>query len=169
MTLTTNKTYLTKDFDQKKIFVTREFNAARDQVWDCWTKAELLDQWWAPKPWKAVTKSMDFKEGGKWLYYMAGPEGEKMWASFDYQTIDPKGSFTALDTFCDEEGNKTPQFNSTQWKIMFQSVSGGTKVEVEMTFDSVEDLNKMLEMGFEEGFTMGHGNLDELLETIVEL
>ena len=167
MTLTTNKTIYAKDFDKKKIFVTREFNASRDQVWDCWTKAELLDQWWAPKPWKAITKTMDFRVGGKWLYCMASPEGEKHWSGLDYKTIEPKNSYTSTDYFCDENGNPNPEFKSSHWKNVFTSVPGGTKVEVELTFERIEDMNKLIEMGFEGGFAMGHTNLDELLESLI--
>jgi uncharacterized protein YndB with AHSA1/START domain len=43
--------------------VQREFMANLDLVWDAWTKPELLDQWWAPKPYQTKTKAMDFKEG----------------------------------------------------------------------------------------------------------
>lgn len=36
--------------ENKTIHVTREFAANRELVWKAWTTAELLDQWWAPKP-----------------------------------------------------------------------------------------------------------------------
>src|SRR6187431_3103993 len=54
----------------KKINVERSFNGPIDPVWSAWTEAEILDQWWAPKPWRAETKSMNFKEGGRWHYCM---------------------------------------------------------------------------------------------------
>ncbi|MFD2144274.1 SRPBCC domain-containing protein [Mucilaginibacter antarcticus] len=69
-----NPTEITEDLANKKLNVTRTFNAPIDQVWKAWTDDTLLDKWWAPRPWKAETKSMNFTEGGTWLYSMVGPE-----------------------------------------------------------------------------------------------
>ena len=50
------------------------------------------------------------------------------------------------------------------WKNLFHKTGEGTKVEVEITFAKTADLEKIIEMGFEAGFTAGLENLDELLE-----
>ncbi|WP_257867923.1 SRPBCC domain-containing protein [Flavobacterium sp. J372] len=63
--------------ENKTIIITREFAAGVALVWKAWTTPELLDQWWGPQPWRAETKSMDFTEGGYWLYAMVGPRGPK--------------------------------------------------------------------------------------------
>lgn len=159
----TKETMISKDLANRKIFVTREFDAPVEKVWKAWTESSLLDQWWAPKPWKANTKSMDFREGGFWLYSMDGPEGEQEFCRADYKTIDPEKSYTATDAFCDKNGNPTGTMPSMHWLNKFSSTETGTRVEVEITFASVADLEKIVEMGFEEGFTAAHGNLDELL------
>jgi uncharacterized protein YndB with AHSA1/START domain len=88
------ETIYTKDQSNKKLKVVREFDAPLQKVWNAWTKSELLDQWWAPRPWKAVTQSMDFKEGGTWYYFMQGPEGERHYCRVDYKTIVPNKSFS---------------------------------------------------------------------------
>src|ERR1043165_154225 len=162
--MTVNKeTIFTKDAASKKIIVTREFDAPLEQVWKAWTESDLLDQWWAPKPWKANTKSMDFRNGGMWLYAMEGPEGEIHWSRADFNEIVPYKSFVGDDAFCDEDGNVNPDFPRMHWKNEFSETSTGTKVRVEITFASEADLEKIIEMGFKEGFAMAHGNLDELL------
>ena len=161
---TKNQTILTKDIANKKINVVREFAAPLESVWDAWTDASLLDQWWAPKPWKAVTKSMDFREGGYWLYCMTGPNGEQSWCREDFITIDPKKLFIIENYFCDEAGNKDTAMPSMHWKNRFYKTQEGTKVEVEITFAETADLERIIEMGFEAGFTAGLENLDELLE-----
>ncbi|HEX6334401.1 MAG TPA: SRPBCC domain-containing protein [Flavisolibacter sp.] len=159
----TRQTNFTKDSVNKKIIVEREFDAPLAQVWRAWTEAELLDQWWAPRPWKTRTRSMDFREGGVWLYYMEGPEGEKQLCRVDYATIRPEQSFTGDDAFCDEAGNINRDFPVMHWQCHFSGTSSGTLVRVEITFDSEADMEKIIEMGFQEGFTAAHGNLDELL------
>jgi uncharacterized protein YndB with AHSA1/START domain len=157
------ETLVTKDLANKKIVVIREFDAPVDQVWKAWTKSELLDQWWAPKPWKAQTKTMDFKVGGFWLYQMVGPDGTGSWCRADFKKIDAPRSFSAVDNFCDEAGNIDKNFPDMHWKNVFSETGEGTKVEVEIRFDSEAGLEKILELGFEEGFTAALGNLDELL------
>lgn len=159
----TKETIYSKDATNKKLSVEREFDAPVEQVWKAWTESNLLDQWWAPKPWKAVTKSMDFRDGGVWLYYMQGPEGERHYCRVDYHTIVPNKSFTGLDAFCDENGNPSTEAPSMHWKVVFTPAGTGTKVGVEVTFKSEEDMETIIKMGFKEGFAAAHDNLDELL------
>ena len=161
--IATKETIYTKDAANKKISVVREFDAPVEQVWKAWTESELLDQWWAPKPWKANTQSMDFREGGTWLYYMEGPDGTRQYCRADYETIAPNKSYTGLDAFCDENGKINTEFARMHWKVVFNKSANGTKVEVEIKFDSEADMEKIIEMGFKEGFAAAHTNLDELL------
>jgi uncharacterized protein YndB with AHSA1/START domain len=157
------ETVFTKDLENKKMKVVREFDAPVGKVWEAWTDHKILDKWWAPKPWKAGTVSMDFREGGRWRYYMEGPEGEKHYCIAEYRKIVPKKSFEVLDAFTDDQGNINTEFPRMNWLINFIPVGDATRVDVEINFDSVEDLNKIVEMGFKEGFTAAHQNLDELL------
>ena len=157
------ETIYTKDLENKKIKVTREFDATVEKVWRAWTEKELLDQWWAPRPWKAVTLSMDFSNGGTWLYYMEGPDGSRHYCRADYESIVANKSYEGLDAFCDEKGNINTEFPRMNWKVAFNKADDGTKVDVEITFDSIEALEKIIEMGFKEGFAAAHNNLDELL------
>jgi uncharacterized protein YndB with AHSA1/START domain len=161
--MVTKETIYSKDASNKKIRVEREFDAPVEQVWQAWTQPELLDQWWAPKPWKANTKSMDFREGGRWFYYMEGPDGSRHYCKVDYKTIVPNESFTGFDGFCHENGETNTDLPGMDWKCVFNAVGNTTKVEVEVTFASEADLEKIVEMGFKEGFAAAHANLDELL------
>ena len=162
------KTPLLMDFVVDKntntIHVKREFDAPVALVWSAWTESELLDQWWAPKPWKAKTRTMDFREGGHWLYTMIGPEGEEHWARFNYQTIAPVQRFVADDMFCDDHGNPSAELPGGHWTVNFVAQDDATIVKLEIVHDSLSDMEKIIEMGFREGFTMALENLDELLE-----
>jgi uncharacterized protein YndB with AHSA1/START domain len=147
------------------MLVEREFDATLEQVWQAWTDSELLAEWWAPKPFKAITKTMDFREGGCWHYYMLGPDGSKFWCLLNYLQIETSKWFTAEDTFGDEEGVKNTELPNMHWKNIFTTTSTGTKVNVIITFASKEDMEKIVSMGFKEGCAMAHANLDELLKT----
>jgi uncharacterized protein YndB with AHSA1/START domain len=152
------------DKENNKVLVTRTFAAPLERVWAAWTQKELLDQWWAPKPWQARTKVLDFKEGGYWLYAMVGPDADEQWCRADYSAISPLQSYSATDAFCDENGVPNNTMPSSKWKNTFTGEGENTVVHIEITHESLEDLEKIIEMGFKEGFTMGLENLDELLE-----
>jgi len=154
------------DKENKKVRVTREFAAPLEKVWAAWTQSDLLDQWWAPKPWKARTKIMDFREGGHWLYAMVGPEGEEHWCRADYQSVIPQKSFKGLDAFCDPNGKINNDLPKSVWECKFSEAGNKTTVIIEMECETLADLEKYIEMGFKEGFTSGLNNLDELLTKI---
>lgn len=158
------KTTYEVDRNNNKIIVTRSFKAPITEVWKAWTDKDILDLWWAPKPYKAQTKKMEFHEGGQWLYAMIGPEGEPMWATVVYSKILPNNYFEGTDAFCDEHGNINKDFPAMKWQVSFKEVNGGTTVEVLNFFEKIEDLEKIIEMGFQEGFAAAHGNLDEIFE-----
>ena len=160
------ETTITKDAANKKLQVIREFEASVDQVWDAWTQSELLDQWWAPKPYKAITKTMDFREGGSWFYFMLGPEGDKHYCRVDYNKIIPQKEFECQDLFCDENGVPNNMAPGMHWNCYFSPSAIGTKVSIDINFKSEEDMEKIIEMGFKEGFTAAHANLDEVLSKV---
>ena len=159
----TNNTEIVQDLAGKKLNITRNFNAPIEKVWKAWTNADTLDKWWAPKPWKATTKSMSFIVGGYWLYCMAGPNNEKAWCRVDFTAISAGQSFDATATFCDEDGNIDQNFPPMYWHNEFKATSSGSKVEIALSFNNEADLEQIVKMGFKEGFSMGLGNLDELL------
>jgi uncharacterized protein YndB with AHSA1/START domain len=157
------ETVYTQDTTNKKIKVVREFEAPVEKVWNAWTDSSILDRWWAPKPWKAVTKSMDFSEGGTWLYYMEGPNGERQYCRADYTSVIPGKSFAGDDGFCDENGTPSKEMPSMHWDVRFNGNGPTTKVVTEISFASEADMDKIIEMGFKEGFAAAHQNLDEVL------
>ncbi len=158
---------LTMDFsinnENHTITVKREFSAALPLVWKAFTTSEILDQWWAPKPWKAKTKSMYFKEGGQWLYAMVGPKGEEHWSSVNFLTIKKEEEYTAKDGFSDADGNINKDMPQSKWKINFSSLEKNSLVVCKITFSDLAQLESTLKMGFKEGFTTGLNNLDEYL------
>jgi len=159
-----NQVKITKDLANKRLIVSRNFNASPEQVWRSWTVPELLDQWWAPEPWKTETKFMNFTIGGHWLYAMVGPDQTKHWARVDFTSIEPIHSFSAKDTFCDENGNPNTELPGMFWQNTFMPIEQGTQVIVDLLFSSESDLEKIIEMGFETGFTMALNQLDQYLE-----
>ena len=154
----------TVDKATKTVFITREFAADLSLVWDAFTKQEILDQWVAPKPWVSKTKFMDFKVGGRRFYAMVSPEGQERWAIQKFTSISPKTNFKMLNAFADKDEN--PELPGSEWEYNFSEQNGKTKVSITIYNESLARLEKMIEMGFKEGFTMTMKNLEELLATL---
>ncbi|KIC01057.1 SRPBCC domain-containing protein [Flavobacterium sp. AJR] len=154
----------TVDKSIKTVFINREFNAELPLVWDAFTKPELLDQWVAPKPWSAKTKHMNFEVGGRRFYAMVSPEGLERWSVQEYTSITPKTNFKMYNTFADENENK--EIPGSDWDYNFSEQNGITKVSITIVNESLERLERMIEMGFKEGFTMSIDNLEKLLGTL---
>jgi uncharacterized protein YndB with AHSA1/START domain len=154
----------TVDKTAKTVFVNREFAADLSLVWDAFTKQEILDQWWAPKPWASKTKFMNFEVGGRRFYAMVSPEGQEMWSIQKYTSISPKTNFKMWNAFADKDEN--PNLPGSDWDFNFSEQNGTTKVSISIYNESLERMEKMIEMGFQGGFTMGLQQLDELLLTL---
>jgi uncharacterized protein YndB with AHSA1/START domain len=156
----------TVDKATNTIHITREFAADLDLVWDAFTKAEMLDQWSAPKPWKARTKEMDFREGGRWLYAMVSSENVSHWSLVEFIKIGVKSSFSTRNSFSDENGNSINNAFSLV-KNSFKAGTETTTVHIEKKFDDLSTLEMMIAKGFKEGTAAGLTNLDEYLLTLV--
>lgn len=172
-----NQAKFEHDEAQTTTTVTRRYNTTRSRVWQAWTDAALLDLWWGPKPWNAVTQSFDFSEGGHRHYCMrgpeigpesgpeTGPETNAHWCMEQYHTIDPENSFTATDFFCNAQGERETALPSNHWTIRFIDHIAWTDLIATIKFDSLADMRKLLAMGFQEGFAAGLQQLAEVLST----
>jgi uncharacterized protein YndB with AHSA1/START domain len=161
------KTDLQFDFivnkEKNKLTVNREFKADRQLVWDCYTKSELLDQWFAPTPLKAKTKSIDFKEGGHWHYAMVEPNGTEYWGWTEYIAIKPIDYYTTLDAFSNEKGEINPNLPRAKWNVNFSDKGNNTLVQTVVIYDSLQDLEAVIKMGMKDGLTSTLERLDALL------
>lgn len=154
----------TVDKATKTVAITREFDAGISLVWDAFTTAALLDQWVAPAPWTAKTKFMDFKVGGRRFYAMISPEGQERWAIQRYTSISPKTNFKMFNAFADKDEN--PELPGSEWDYTFSEQNGTTIVRIVIYNESLARLEKMIEMGFTEGFKMSMHNLENLLSSL---
>jgi len=154
----------TVDKPTQTVSITAEFEAGLDLVWDAYTKAELLDQWYAPKPWASKTKHMNFEVGGRRFYAMVSPEGVERWAVQKYTSITPKTNFKLFNAFADKDENL--ELPGSDWDLNFSEQGGTTKVTVSIYNESLERMERLIEMGFKAGTEMQINNLEDLLTTL---
>jgi pimeloyl-ACP methyl ester carboxylesterase/uncharacterized protein YndB with AHSA1/START domain len=153
----------TVDKSTNSVCITREFAAELSLVWDAFTKPEILDQWWAPKPLTSKTKSMDFKVGGRRFYAMVGPDGQENWGIQIFTSISPKTAINWVSSFADKDENVNAEIPSSEWDLTFSEQAEKTKVSIVIKHKSLANIELLLKMGFKEGFAITLNSLEELV------
>ena len=154
------------DKQAKTVSIVKEFAAGLDLVWDAYTRAELLDQWWAPKPMTSRTKAMDFEVGGRRFYAMVSPDGDERWAVQKYTSITPKTNFKFFNAFADKDENL--ELPGSDWDLNFSEQDGKTKVSISIYNESLERMERVIAMGFQQGIEALLQNLEDLLGELTQ-
>jgi uncharacterized protein YndB with AHSA1/START domain len=153
----------TVDKAAKTVLIKREFAAELSLVWDAFTKAELIDQWIAPKPYTSKTKYQNFKVGGKRFYAMVSPDGQERWGIQEYTSITPKTNFKMYNAFADKDEN--PELPGSDWDHTFSEQNETTTVNITIYNESLERMERILD-GFTQGMKMSLSNLENLLTNL---
>lgn len=152
--------------ENNTVNIKREFDADRELVWEAWTNPEILDQWWAPQPYKSKTKIMDLKVGGRRFYAMVSPEGQENWGVQKFTLIEPTTNLAWLSSFSDKDENINEALPTSQWELNFTEQDGTTTVDITIKHKTLANIEKLIQMGFKEGFTITLNDLDKLLSTL---
>lgn len=159
MTVITTK----PDRENLEMIVVAEFKAPAAKVWDVWADPRKLERWWGPPTWPATFHEYEFAEGGHAKYYMTGPEGEKAPGYWRFQVIEEARRIQLLDGFADESGDPNDEMPSMVMNMTLEEDGGTTRMATVTKFNSLEDLEQVLEMGMEEGIREAMGQIDALL------
>jgi uncharacterized protein YndB with AHSA1/START domain len=154
------------DKQTKTVSIIKEFAAELSLVWDAYTQAELLDQWWAPKPMTSRTKAMDFEVGGRRFYAMVSPDGDERWAVQKYTSITPKTNFKFFNAFADKDENL--ELPGSDWDLNFSEQDGKTKVSISIYNESLERMERVIAMGVQQGIEAQLQNLEDLLGKLTQ-
>ena len=84
--------------------IVRHFNAPKRVVFDAFSSAEAMAEWWGPVGMAISVKTLDFKPGGIFHYYLAANE-QTLWGLFKYVTITPSDLIEFISSFSYEGGN----------------------------------------------------------------
>jgi uncharacterized protein YndB with AHSA1/START domain len=152
-----------KDTEALHFRLVAEFDAGVDRVWQIWSDAKQLQRWWGPPTWPATFETYEFHEGGRAAYYMTGPEGERARGWWRITDIEAPTRLAFVDGFADENGDPVPDLGETTATITLEDLGGRTRMTMTTAFQSVEQLDRMVEMGMEEGIREALGQVDTLL------
>jgi uncharacterized protein YndB with AHSA1/START domain len=152
-----------KDVQALTMTFVAEFDASVERVWQVWQDPRQLERWWGPPMWPATFSQHDFAIGGGSRYYMTGPEGEKSHGWWTITAIDPPRRLEFDDGFADENGEPVPTADKTHAVVTLEAAGAGTRMTTVTRFASVEQLERHLAMGMEDGMRRALGQIDALL------
>ena len=139
----------------KPFVISREFDAPRDRVWQAWTEAEHLKQWWGPKGFKVRQLKIDLRPGGTMHYCLQMPDGKEMWGRFVYREIVKPERLVWINSFSDKDGGLSVHPMSPTWPremhttVRFEDLGGKTRITVEWL--PVEGSTELERKTFEDG------------------
>lgn len=143
----------------------REIAAPRAAVWRCWTEAHLLQQWYCPKPWTVPEAEIDLRPGGRMNCVMQGPDGTRIEVKGIWLAIEPETRLIFTDAYA-EGFLPQPDSFMTGFVELADAPDGGTALTWGARHRNEADVQKHLEMGFEEGWKAASNQLDELARRI---
>ena len=97
--------------------ISRELDAQRALVWQCFTDAQQMKHWWGPKGFKVIHSKMDLRTGGMYHYGLRTPQGQEMWGRFVYSEIVAPERITFVSSFSDEQGSLSRHPGHMTWPI----------------------------------------------------
>ena len=154
----------TKDVSDLTLVFVTEFAAPPERVWDVWENPRLLEKWWGPPAYPATFVRHDFVEGGESRYYMTGPEGQIAPGWWRIESIDKPRSLSFANGIAGEDGEPHPQIEPMAASMSLEAITGGTRMTVTSQFASTEHMERLLEMGMEEGMGQALSQIDALLD-----
>lgn len=161
-------TDVTTDAENLTMTVVADFAAPIDRVWNAYTDPEQLNRFWGPPGWPATFTAWDHTVGGRAVYSMNGPRGEKSSGAWEFVSIDAPNGFEVIDSFVDDQGKPLEGFPAQRMSFAFEPTAEGTRMVTTSHFDSVDALEQVVEMGQVEGIKMAMAQLDTVLQDLRE-
>ncbi|HEX6208505.1 MAG TPA: SRPBCC domain-containing protein [Actinomycetota bacterium] len=156
-------TSIDKDLDGLTFTLIADFDAPVERVWELWADPRKLERWWGPPGYPATFEKHDLAPGGEVAYYMTSPEGERNHGWWRFVSVDPPKALEIQMGFADEEGNPIADMSASAVRVQLSERGGGTRMELRFSFDSPEEMERVMEMGMAEGLQQSVGQMDALL------
>ncbi|HUH07988.1 MAG TPA: SRPBCC domain-containing protein [Egibacteraceae bacterium] len=156
-------TSVDKDFDNLTLTLVADFDAPTERVWQLWSDPRQLERWWGPPSYPATVEKHDLTPGGDVTYFMTSPEGERYRGWWRVTSVNPPKSLAFVDGFADTDGTPAADMPTTTVHMQLTEHNGGTRMELRSVFDSLEQMEQLVNMGAAEGLQQSVGQMDALL------
>jgi uncharacterized protein YndB with AHSA1/START domain len=159
-------TSVAQDLDQLTLTVVADFAVPVGRLWDAYSDPRQIERFWGPPTYPATFLRHDAAAGGRSVYLMTGPEGDKHFGCWEWISVDAPVSFEVADSFANEKGEPTNELPTSRIAFAFEATEGGSRLTTTSHFDSTQDLEQLLGMGMLEGMRQAMGQIDAVLSDL---
>ncbi len=153
---------LDSETDSRSIIGTRVFDAPRELVFEAFTDAKHLAQWWGPNGFTTTTHAIDVRPGGVWRFIMHGPDGRDYENRITYEEIVKPERLVYRHGGGDDV--EPVQFRVT---VTFEDLGGRTRLTMRGVFPSAAERDRVIaEYGADTGMVQTLARLGEYLATM---
>ncbi|WP_413450420.1 SRPBCC family protein [Georgenia phoenicis] len=156
-------TTVEKDLDALTMTVVADFPVPVHRLWDAYVDPRQIEKFWGPPGWPATFARHDVAVGGRSDYWMTGPDGERSYGYWEFLAVDPGRSFEVRDGFAEPDGTPTAGLPATRMVFTFEEAGAGSRLTTQTSFASLDELEKLLSMGMEEGMTAAMSQVDAVV------
>ncbi len=143
----------------RQIVITRSFNAPRTVVFDAWTKAEHVAQWWDPSREPLEVCEIDLRPNGMFRFVHRGPDHLKHPFMGTYREISPPERLVFTTQL-------SPLGAESVGTLVFLEHDGRTTLTMTIECASRDDRDALLRMRIDVGTARTLDNLDEYLNAL---
>jgi uncharacterized protein YndB with AHSA1/START domain len=155
-----------KDVENLTLTIVAEFDASRERVWEVWEDAHKLERWWGPPTFPATFTRHEFVVGGQSRYHMSGPQGETPRGWWRIDAIEKPSRIEFANGLASDDGEPAPGVEPMPTHVTFETTDAGTRMTVVTNFVDVAQMERMIEMGMQEGMSLAIGQIDGLLQSV---
>jgi uncharacterized protein YndB with AHSA1/START domain len=156
-------TSVTRDTEALTMTVVADFPVELQRLWEAYVDPRQLERFWGPPTWPATFTRHDAAVGGRSAYTMNGPDGQSHGGYWEWLSVEPLKGFEVRDGFATPDGEPNPELPSMRMQFAFEETGGGSRLTTTTYFNSLTDLEQLLEMGMEEGLREAMGQMDAVL------
>lgn len=156
-------TSVTRDPEALTLTVVAEFPVGVQRLWDAYMDPRQLERFSGPPTYPATFTRHDAAAGGRSAYTMTGPEGDSHGGYWEWLVVEPLRAFEVRDGFTTPDGEPDAGMPSMRMQFVFEETENGSRVTTTTFFNSTEELEKLLQMGMDEGMRQAMGQMDDVL------
>ncbi len=142
--------------NNRTLTLKRTFNAPIALVWQAWTQAEHIAQWWGPKGMQTQIAEHDFRVGGQWKYVMLMPDGNEFIGAGVYSEIIELEKIVTSANF-------RPMTEGVELEVLLESEGNQTHFTFNVIHPTEAYCKQQEQMGFYNGWGSTFDRLDDYL------
>jgi uncharacterized protein YndB with AHSA1/START domain len=145
------------------IIMTRVYDAPRARVWEAMTEPRHVSRWWGGPGFTNPVCETDLRPGGRWHHVMRFPDGHELVLDFVFLEVDPPSRLAWQHVDHGKRKGLPPTCMTTS---TLEEINGRTHATMVARFNSFEDREAALDIGFTGPIAASNDRLVEYLKTM---